>query len=679
MIINKYNYSQFINQIKAILLSSDIISIDLEFTGTRLIKDCPNLKYDSVEWRYIKSLVNNKQFYPLQIGICGVNFSKDTYSYSPFNFNIFPKDGNIMLDVSSIKFLSSNNFDFNKVIYEGIPYSQIEFKSNSQIEEKIELQLPSVEARLYFYKHYMNIKRLFSNSKDSNDDIIYEIDISKVKSSYIKYFLLEINKYIKSEIIDVSVNINTIQITKEKTILNEKIIIKRTSQEGILNKIELLKESNYNELLTYIYYQSLYIFTSNNKDLIDWWKENLISQSYSIHTNNNMKGMIESSMTLLLNDIDLGIEGFNYEKIEKMIVFLREIKNNQLQNSDTSTIEGLSLFNSDFKLLNRHINTINFSQLIDFILELKKPIVFHNGIIDLFHIYDKFIGDVPYSIYTFSKMLIEKGVILYDTKYIAENSLLLREELEFQSNLERIGSIYKLYDNNYLGDSLKREVSDLIENISLTNTDTNTDRSYVSLYLRDLYIDNLNSNVISNHNAGYDAYLTAKVFIIFYKKLFLNKENQEKDCLIDINKLNKDLKHFKNKLLLSGNENIIDFDYIYSNKHSQNIDEVEKTTVNGLYYVYEVNVNLNKFDLKDFLIYSLGLNPNQNILLTKIYGSNRLIIQIKDIDDIKKINNRLEVSQSKDIEILHGDVRLRLSNLDKFYESVNNSLDYNRI
>ncbi|XP_064601718.1 poly(A)-specific ribonuclease PARN-like [Liolophura sinensis] len=67
----------------------------------------------------------------LQVGLCTFKFdrSKNRYEVKPFNFNVFPKpmfkqapDTRFLCQSSSIDFLASHGFDFNKAFKEGIPY-----------------------------------------------------------------------------------------------------------------------------------------------------------------------------------------------------------------------------------------------------------------------------------------------------------------------------------------------------------------------------------------------------------------------------------------------------------------------------------------------------------------------------------------------------------------------------
>ena len=70
-----------------------------------------------------------------QIGICTFKWDSkhSKYMVRPFNFYVWPNsaimDKQIMqFDVSSVKFLMQNHFDFNKLFSEGISYQRLSDK-----------------------------------------------------------------------------------------------------------------------------------------------------------------------------------------------------------------------------------------------------------------------------------------------------------------------------------------------------------------------------------------------------------------------------------------------------------------------------------------------------------------------------------------------------------------------
>eukprot|EP00435_Cladocopium_sp_Y103_P063842 s876_g25.t1 len=69
------------------------------------------------------------------------------------------------------------------------------------------------------------------------------------------------------------------------------------------------------------------------------------------------------------------------------------------------------------------------------------PLVVHNGLFDLLHLYDKFIADVPQDIQDFGKAWLEQFPLTFDTRFVAQegrglNLDALRSQLRGQSNLK---------------------------------------------------------------------------------------------------------------------------------------------------------------------------------------------------------------------------------------------------
>ncbi|XP_058237036.1 poly(A)-specific ribonuclease PARN isoform X2 [Hemibagrus wyckioides] len=100
---------------------------------------------DTPEERYSKLRKHSMDFLLFQFGICTFRYdqSQSKYFTKAFNFYIFPKpfsraspDIKFICQSSSIEFLASQGFDFNKVFRDGIPYLNQE--EESQLREQYE-------------------------------------------------------------------------------------------------------------------------------------------------------------------------------------------------------------------------------------------------------------------------------------------------------------------------------------------------------------------------------------------------------------------------------------------------------------------------------------------------------------------------------------------------------------
>jgi len=144
-----------------------------------------------------------KKFAPLQIGICPFVYSKenDCYTAHPYNFYILPlgdEDFNIhfLSQVSSLDFLTRNNFDFNKLFYEGLHYISREQRMLMQDAgdvRKIKREIYSDE--ILNDIEYQAFQQLYwDRCKDgvTNSEVNISLPIKYVKVRVYKFFEKEI-------------------------------------------------------------------------------------------------------------------------------------------------------------------------------------------------------------------------------------------------------------------------------------------------------------------------------------------------------------------------------------------------------------------------------------------------------------------------------------------------------
>ncbi len=145
------NFEEALAKLRSAVSDCDFISLDTEFTGLDLHKHQRVSSADSLEVRYQKIKGSGSQFLLLQIGVCVFTAvevkeqhgpTKISYRAAPFNFYIFP-DGSVeaqattVCQISSLQFLASHGFDFNRCIRHGIPYlSHSEYRSELQKLER---------------------------------------------------------------------------------------------------------------------------------------------------------------------------------------------------------------------------------------------------------------------------------------------------------------------------------------------------------------------------------------------------------------------------------------------------------------------------------------------------------------------------------------------------------------
>ncbi|KAE8300467.1 Poly(A)-specific ribonuclease PARN [Larimichthys crocea] len=147
MEVTRRNFKECLNTVYTAIEEADFLAIDGEFSG---ISDGPNVSaltngLDTPEERYTKLKKHSMDFLLFQFGLCTFKYdhTKSKYIIKPFNFYIFPKPFNrtspdikFICQSSSIDFLASQGFDFNKVFCNGIPY--LNQDEEAQLREQTE-------------------------------------------------------------------------------------------------------------------------------------------------------------------------------------------------------------------------------------------------------------------------------------------------------------------------------------------------------------------------------------------------------------------------------------------------------------------------------------------------------------------------------------------------------------
>ncbi|XP_034156245.2 poly(A)-specific ribonuclease PARN [Pangasianodon hypophthalmus] len=147
MEVTRQSFKDTLSIIHSAVEEADFLAIDGEFSG---LSDGPAVSMltngmDTPEERYSKLRKHSMDFLLFQFGLCAFRYdqSQSKYFTKAFNFYIFPKpfsraspDIKFMCQSSSIDFLASQGFDFNKVFRNGIPY--LNQGEESQLREQYE-------------------------------------------------------------------------------------------------------------------------------------------------------------------------------------------------------------------------------------------------------------------------------------------------------------------------------------------------------------------------------------------------------------------------------------------------------------------------------------------------------------------------------------------------------------
>ncbi|XP_077980043.1 poly(A)-specific ribonuclease PARN-like [Glandiceps talaboti] len=129
MEVTRSNFKEMLAKLTSLIPESSFLAMDAEFTGlnTAMVMHA----FDTPQERYMKLCQGSLDFLLIQFGVCVFTYKekKSRYIAHPFNFYVFPKplnrhapDKRFLCQSSSLDFLISQGFDFNKLFTEGIPY-----------------------------------------------------------------------------------------------------------------------------------------------------------------------------------------------------------------------------------------------------------------------------------------------------------------------------------------------------------------------------------------------------------------------------------------------------------------------------------------------------------------------------------------------------------------------------
>uniref|UniRef100_A0A1B6DFL6 Poly(A)-specific ribonuclease RNA-binding domain-containing protein n=1 Tax=Clastoptera arizonana TaxID=38151 RepID=A0A1B6DFL6_9HEMI len=145
MDVTCYNFKDILTELETDLKNSSFVSIDSEFTGLNYGESTNPL--DSPDEYYTKIRTGAQDFLLIQFGLAVFKYNESIkkFTHKAYNFYVFPKpslrgapDCRFICQASSIDFLIKNNFNFNKLFLEGIPYlnQNDEQKMRDKLNEK---------------------------------------------------------------------------------------------------------------------------------------------------------------------------------------------------------------------------------------------------------------------------------------------------------------------------------------------------------------------------------------------------------------------------------------------------------------------------------------------------------------------------------------------------------------
>ncbi|KAJ2909717.1 hypothetical protein GGI21_001599 [Coemansia aciculifera] len=141
MDVTRDNFEHALAEFQQAISTCDFAAIDMEMTGLYEDRARQPSRLDTKHERYTKLLQSVESYGVIQVGICLFSWvegqaderkdgSIGYYEARPFNFNVFPCTSVAGFPVemhfgcknTAFEFLARNSFDFNKWVYQGVPY-----------------------------------------------------------------------------------------------------------------------------------------------------------------------------------------------------------------------------------------------------------------------------------------------------------------------------------------------------------------------------------------------------------------------------------------------------------------------------------------------------------------------------------------------------------------------------
>lgn len=127
------------------------VALDFEMTGIKALPSHESTSLDSIQNRYAKTKMSAEQYFPIQLGLCGIEavktaggvYDKENCILHPMMVPLFPVvtptlPGRFAMCSSTLQFLSSHSLDFKDIMQNGI--APISEQDHQLIQHRTELR-----------------------------------------------------------------------------------------------------------------------------------------------------------------------------------------------------------------------------------------------------------------------------------------------------------------------------------------------------------------------------------------------------------------------------------------------------------------------------------------------------------------------------------------------------------
>lgn len=380
--VTKSNFVESLQLMKSQLETADFVALDLEMTGVDSTLWRKNLELDRCETRYQNFKHSAEKFAVWQCGVCPFKWDQEHKKFIayPYNFFLFPRN-ELQLEMpsrgfyaqtTSLEFLAKHQFDFNACVYDGISYL-------SHDQERSARKLLGLAPE--------------SKKQGSSEDT----DIPLTKSGHVIFtermrvqigewrdgLLRNQQKWQYSERLAIPIG----QFKSEQDPVTEGIVTSARPSLGNLRPTMAL-------------------------DVMGIQQTRLVKQVIKKYYPDLVAIVKEKNPSMDRHQVSVMYTSSAEDKAQLL---------QELADEERQALEA------------RVSNAVGFRKVIDAVVGAGIPVIGHNCVLDMTHIYSKFFGPLPSNMGSFSSSLLQHFPCIVDTKYLLRAEPTLRGVLANRS------------------------------------------------------------------------------------------------------------------------------------------------------------------------------------------------------------------------------------------------------
>ena len=437
MLVYNENFKEIEPIFKETVDSADFVSFDCKMTGVTLESKTDGTKYDIQQFRYIKQKEVVEKFNLIQIGFTFyIKKSKEVEIENIQKIDDFYIERTFtfyLFKNSKLKMINNNIFDSEMLCHP----ATLKFLNENHFDLNI-LVSKGIHYNKLNYREKIKQTILKEKFLMANNSMF----LSKENENHLKDILIEIKDFLLSD------NKSGKKETKIFTLKNKQTMIFLLG----CNLKKLFKIDNFIVLKDKNQQNSIKIEKKAHLNYDEFKNKFVSSDNFNIEIKENTKLIYE-------NRFNISFEP-NEENTENLIK-----------------------------------DELGFSNLFEYLINKKIPLIGHNIYFDMMFLYDKLIDDLPEKFYDFKKEIHKHFPQIYDTKFISSKFVSFFTKGE-KSNNTKLENLYKILIKNNFNTYIKF-YADTREGFGLYN---DMEKSLL-------------------HDAGFDSIYTGRCFVLLNKAL----------------------------------------------------------------------------------------------------------------------------------------------------------------